>query len=480
MLIATIHITSYIGLVFAMSMLIPAGVDFSASNPDWQIFVTTAFVVGFFSGLSILATRREMPPFSLRFGFILVNAIWIVASLITALPLLFSAQHISFTDAVFESVSGITTTGSTILVGLDKMPPGILLWRSMTQWFGGLGIIAMGLLLLPFLKVGGMHIYRMESSLKSENPYTHFSAFSRALVALYLIISFACALGYGLAGMTMFDAINHAMATVSTGGYSTHDASMGYFNNNNILMVSTFFMAMGAMPFVALLRAVQKRSIAQAGDPQILVLITIFLALSLPVAYALIADGKMDRADALVHALFNLVSVITTTGFVSTDYTLWGPFAVAVFVLATFLGGAAGSTSGGIKTYRLIVMYQSLKTSLSELVFPNGVFVIRYGKDNVTNDMVQSVSLFIVAFMGLLMLLTIAMAATGLDFLTAFSGTLTALTNVGPGFGDIIGPAGNFSSLPGAAKWILVAAMLLGRLEIMTMLVLLSPGFWRW
>jgi len=475
--IATIYITGYICFGLAVTMLIPAALDFLLGNPDWKVFASTACIVGVVSILAVFAARRTMPPFSLRFGFILVNSIWIMASIVAALPMAFSGQGMSLTDAIFESVSGITTTGSTVLVGLDDMPPGFLLWRSMIQWFGGLGIIAMGLLLLPFLKVGGMQIYRMESSLESENPYTRFTAFSRALLGLYLLISLLCALAYGLAGMSPFDAINHAMTTVSTGGYSTHDASMGAFRRE-ILLVSVIFMGLGAMPFVALLRAAQARTAAQVGDPQIFVLFAIFLALALPVAFSLVLADEMILSDAMVHSIFNIVSVVTTTGYASMDYTLWGPFAVSVFMLAMFLGGAAGSTSGGIKTYRLIIMYQSLRTALSELIYPNGIFMVRYGGVKISGNMVKSVALFVVAFLALLLLMTLALGSTGLDLLTAYSGALTALTNVGPGLGDTIGPAGNFSTLPDTAKWILVVGMLLGRLEIMTMLVLVSPTFW--
>lgn len=478
MLAATVNITAHICLGLAIAMLVPAGLDASLENQDWQAFFISSAIIGTLSLLSIIATRRPMPAFTLRFGFILVNTIWIASSLVSAMPLFLADQQLTITDAVFESVSGITTTGSTILSGLDSMPPGLLLWRSMIQWFGGLGIIAMGLLLMPFLSVGGMQIYRMESSLQSENPYTRFSIFSRALVGLYFLISLFCALAYGAAGMTPFDAINHAMTTVSTGGYSTHDASMGAFDLN-LLMISIIFMALGSMPFVALLRAAQSRSFKQAEDPQIPVLLIIFLVLSLPIALSLAITDIMPFSTASVHALFNIVSVVTTTGYASSDYSLWGALSVAIFLVAMFLGGAAGSTSGGIKTYRLIILYQSIKTALSELIYPNGIFVERYAGSRITDKMVKSVSLFIVSFLVLLLLLTIALGATNLDLLTAFTGALTALTNVGPGLGDIIGPAGNFSSLSDAAKWIIIIGMLLGRLEIMTMLVLLSPTFWR-
>ncbi|MEQ8444560.1 MAG: TrkH family potassium uptake protein [Pelagibacterium sp.] len=478
MLGATAYVTAFFTLVLAGMMLVPMLVDLSVGNPDWQAFLFSALAAGVPSGFMVLATRREMPPFSLKFGFLLVNMIWAATSIVAALPLFLSGLSIGFTDAVFEATSGITTTGSTILSGLDDMPPGLLLWRSMTQWFGGLGIIAMGLLLLPFLRVGGMQIYKLESSAQADSPFARFTKFSWAMVGLYLALSIACAMAYWFAGMSSFDAINHAMTTVSTGGYSTHDASMGHFGPP-VLIVGIVFMIAGALPFIAILRAVTTGRISAAFEAQVPVLLSILAVLSFAVFLSGLVHMTTDPGELAVHSAFNIVSVVTTTGFASTDYTLWGPFVSVVFLLATFLGGAAGSTSGGIKTYRLIIIYQSLRNGLKELIYPHGIFVVRYEGREVPWQAIKSVHHFIGAFLVLLLGVTLVLGFTGLDVLTAFTGALTALTNVGPGLGDIIGPAGNFSSLEPLAKWALIFAMLAGRLEILAILVLFSPAFWR-
>ncbi|WP_404402460.1 TrkH family potassium uptake protein [Pelagibacterium halotolerans] len=478
MILATAHICGVFNLILAAAMLIPMMADLFADNPDWQAFLSAALLVGLPSLLLVISTQKRMPPFSLRFGFLLVNAVWLSTSIVSAVPFVMSGQGLSFADAVFEATSGITTTGSTVLVGLDTLPPGILLWRSLIQWFGGLGIIAMGLLLLPFLRVGGMQVYKMESSIQSDSPYTRFAQFSAALVWLYLVLTIACALGYWVTGMTVFDAVNHAMTTVSTGGYSTHDASMGHFGAGT-LVVGIIFMVAGALPFVAILKALVTGKVRDAWEFQIPVLLSILAVLTLVVTLAGLFETERESYDILVHAAFNIVSVVTTTGFASTDYTLWGPFVVSVMLAATFLGGAAGSTSGGFKTYRLIVLYQNLRLGLKELIYPNGVFIMRYGRAEMPPHAARSVSLYTAAFLATLLLAMMGLGATGLDPLTAFSGALTALTNVGPGVGEIIGPAGNFAPLDDMAKWILVAAMLLGRLEILTVLVLLTPAFWR-
>jgi len=477
MIFGTMYVTGFFCLFLAAAMLVPMIVDLASGHPDWQAFLTASLLVGLVSVLAISATRGRVPPFSLRFGFLLVNALWLATALVGAIPFVAAGLSISFTDAVFESVSGLTTTGSTILSGLDDFPPGLLLWRSLLQWIGGLGIIAMSLLLLPFLRVGGMQIFRLESSTRSENPFPRFVEFSWALVGFYLVISLSCALGYMLAGMDLFEAVNHAMATVSTGGYSTHDASLGYYGPG-VHVVAIVFMIAGALPFIAILRAIVTGSLAKALDPQIPVLLAILAVLSLLVTLPAI-DSGIEPHLALVHALFNITSVVTTTGFASTDYTLWGPFAITVFFIATFLGGAAGSTSGGFKTYRLIILFKSLANALRELLYPHGLFIVRYDGAEVSPQALRAIATFFAAFIASWLLIGLGLSATGLDFVTAITGSLTALTNVGPGLGDIIGPAGNFASIPDTAKWLLVLAMLLGRLEIITVLVLVSPTFWR-
>lgn len=472
------NVCGYFILVLSVMMLFPMLADLAAGHPDWQAFFIASMATGLGSALLILSTQGERPHFNLRFGFLLVNLVWWSTSFVGALPLLLSAEGISLTDAVFEAASGITSTGGTVLTGLDEMPPGLLLWRSMMQWFGGLGIVAMALLILPFLRVGGMQIYRLESSTQTDNPFTKFAELTRALLGFYVVLSGACALAYMFVGVDVFDALNLAMTTVSTGGFSTSDTSMGKFGEG-ALVVSILFMIAGALPFIVLLRVFATGRITSAYDIQIPVLLGILAVLSFLVWIAVMGHTGGEPLPLLLHSVFNVVSVVTTTGFASADYTEWGPLAAALFLVATFMGGAAGSTSGGIKTYRLIILFLSLRNALKELVYPHGVFVVRYDGREVPAQAMRSIALFIYAFMGLLFVITVILAATGLDLVTSFSGALSALTNVGPALGDIIGPAGNFSSLDPVAKWALIFGMVAGRLEILSVLVLLSPTFWR-
>lgn len=473
----TAYVSGFFCLNIALAMLVPMVVDLIDGNPDWQAFLASATIIGVLSLMLILATRQNIGSFSLRLGFLLVNALWVSTSISAAVPYVMTGQF-NITDAVFESVSGLTTTGSTIIANVDVLPRGLLLWRSLTQWLGGIGILAMGLLLLPFLQIGGMQIYQLESSTQGENPYPRFAAFALAMIELYALLSLGCVLGYMAVGMPIFDAINHAMTTVSTGGFSTHSASLAYYGQK-VLIVATVFMIGGAMPFAAMLRAVATRRFYGAYDPQIPGLLIILLVLSIGVVPGAINAEGQGFWHAFVQALFTVTSIVTTTGFASDDYTLWGPLAIGIIFLATFLGGAAGSTAGGFKTYRLLILYQTVKVSLSELIYPHGVFVVRYMGRQVPARTMRSVTIFFAAFMAVLMAATLGLTACGLDLITAFTGALTALCNVGPGLGQTIGPTGTFAPLPAAAKWILTFTMLAGRLEIMTMLVLVSPGFWR-
>lgn len=472
------YVTGFFCLNLSVAMLLPMALDLYDGNPDWQAFFAASIFVGIVSILVIVTTRGRRTPFSLRFGFLVVNVLWIATTVVSALPYMLSGLHASLADAIFESVSGLTTTGSTVLHGLDSMPRGLLLWRSLTQWIGGIGIIAMGVLLFPFLQIGGMQFYRMESSVQSDKPVARFAEFSRALVLIYIVITIANIIAYMAAGMNLFDAVNHAMTTISTGGYSTHDRSMAYFGPS-ARVVAIVFMTIGALPFVVFLRALAAKSIRQIYDPQIGGLLVIFAALSALLVTSALMLPQNSFAGVALDAVFSIVSIVTTTGYVSVDYSHWGTLAVAVIFVATFLGGAAGSTAGGLKTYRLMILLETLKRSLKELVYPHGVFVVRYDGRNISERALRSVAVFVALYLFILLAMTLVLAATGLDLTTALTGSLTALTNTGPGLGAIIGPVGNFSSLSDPAKWVLSIGMLAGRLELMTVLVLFSPAFWR-
>jgi trk system potassium uptake protein TrkH len=414
-----------------------------------------------------------------RFAFLLVNLLWFTLALAGMVPLMASSYELSLTDAFFEAVSGVTTTGATVINGLDTAPPGLLLWRSLLSFMGGLGVIVLGLFLLPFLNIGGISYFKIESSDIEQKPLERFQTFTVSLIGIYGILVLACTISYVAGGMEAFHALNHAMTTVATGGFSTHDNSfVRYSDNPAILWTGVIFMFIGALPFsIMILFAVRGRFDA-IGDPQIRVFAGYCIALVIAMAiYMRVGLGK-PFDEAVTHSAFNLISIITTAGFASDDYTLWGPFALGVFFLATFLGGCSGSTTGGIKAYRFLILFEILWNGLQRLVHPHRVLPVRYGDRTIDDDAQRAVVFFIAAFFIIWGISTILLGAAGLDLVTAMTGALTALTNVGPGLGPIIGPVGNYSSLPDPAKWLLSLLMLLGRLEILAVLVLLSPALW--
>ncbi len=477
---AAIHVAAVFAMYLSVAMLIPAAVDLYFGHTDWQVFLMSAILVGGVAVAIMLATRGSKPHGNTRFALFLINLLWLTLATAGAIPFTLSALDLSFTDAMFESISGVTSTGSSIIANVEAAPPGILVWRSLLCFMGGLGVIVLGLFLLPFLNIGGVSYFKLESSDIGDRPFERFQTFTISLIGVYMILATACAIGFVAAGMPGFDAINHAMTTVATGGFSTHTTSfVRYADNPAVLWVGTIFMFIGGLPFsIMILFAVRGRLYA-LGDPQIKVYAGYTLAFILMVALYLMLSRGMGPFMALTHAAFNIVSIITTAGFASDDYIYWGPFAVACIYVATFLGGCSGSTTGGIKAYRFLILYQLVRNGLSRLIYPNMVQPVRYGDRTVDVDMQRAVVLFLSLFVVLWTIFTVILAATGLDLVTALTGSLASLTNVGPGLGPMIGPMGSYAPLPDAAKWICSAAMLLGRLEILAVLVIFSPVFWR-
>ena len=457
-------------------MLFPAVADFLAGNPDWQVFAVSAAAILFAGGLVYSAMRRLKTELELRQIFIFVPLIWFMACVIGAIPLFLSGLDLSLTDAFFESASGFTTTGSTVLTGLDHLPPGILLWRSMVQWIGGLGVVVMGLVLLPSMRSGGQQLFLLESSDRSEKPFAHARLFAERIAMVYLLLTLACAISYWMLGMSLFDAFNHAMTTVSTGGYSTSDGSMGSFGTTAILLTATVFMFLGGLPFIFLIRLAAGRF---EKEVQIGYFIAMIAGAALAVLVTLILAGEPASGKQIVHVLFNVVSIITTTGYASEDYLIWGPAAIAVFFFLTFVGGCSGSTSGGYKQFRFVIVRQVIADSLAKTFRPHQVSRLKYGDRILDSEVVTSVMIFSFLYGGTFIIFAIIYGVLGLDFETAISGSATAIANVGPGIGSIIGPAGNFSTLSDPIKWMLCFEMIVGRLEIMSVYVLLVPSFWK-
>lgn len=410
--------------------------------------------------------------------FLITAGAWIIIPLFSALPLLFGGLQLSITDAVFEAVSGMTTTGSTILSGLDRLSPDLLLWRSQVQWLGGIGIIGMAAAVLPFLRVGGMKLFRTESSEWSDRVALRAPTLLKRMLFSYAVITLLCAAAYYLGGMSIFNAVNHALTTVATGGYSTSDASFGQFGPG-IQWIGIVFMLSGGVPFVLYVRMMKEHDARVFIDRQVLALLGTLAGLVLLVAGHRVLTVGSDPGQAITEAAFNLVSVVTTTGYASVDYGQWGTFVVGIFLFATFIGGCSGSTSGGIKVFRLQLCLLIIRDQMSRAVHPNRVITRKYNGVVVNSEILDSLVAYLFLLVCSLVVVTLVLAALGLDLITSVSGAATALMNVGPGLGDIIGPAGNFATLPDTTKWVLCLAMIMGRLEFMAIIVPFTAGFWR-
>lgn len=461
-------------------MLVPMLVDAVARHPDWRVFALGSGVTVFVGGTLVLTNRGPPLLLDLRQGFLLTTGSWAALSAFAALPFTFGETNLSFADAYFEAISGLTSTGATILVGLDRMPPGVLLWRAVLQWMGGIGIIATAVAMLPFLRVGGMQLFRMESSDRSAKILPRAGQIAAGIGIAYLALSVLCAACYWAAGMTLFDAVTHAMTTVSTGGYSTYDASLGQYETPAIHWIAVVFMLAGAAPFVLYVQALRGDPGALWRDSQVRTLLATVAGVSLVLTLWLwITDAEIGLLEALRLSAFSVVSVVTTTGFAIADYGTWGSFAVVLFFLLTFVGGCTGSTAGGVKIFRFEVAVILLRNQLHRLAHPSGVFIRLYNGRPLTEDVVNSVIVFVLVFILSFLAITAGLALQGLDFITSLSGAATAVANVGPGLGPIIGPAGTFAPLPDGAKWLISFGMLLGRLEFFTVLILLLPSFWR-
>ncbi len=422
--------------------------------------------------------RSKQFKMNVRDMFLITTLVWTIASAFAALPFVF-INHISFTDAYFETMSGITTTGSTVLSGLDDMAPSILLWRSTLQWLGGVGFIVMAVAILPMLNVGGMRLFQTESSDWSDKSAPRTKYVAKYIVNVYLSLTLLCFLSYLVTGMTPFEAINHAFTTLSTGGYSTSDSSMNRFSNNTH-WVASFFMFAGGLPFLLFIQVLKKRDPKVLfKDAQVVGFLKLVLITSLLVAIWLVIHNDYAIMDALRVSVFNIVSVVTTTGFGLDDFTSWGAFPAIIFAFVMLTGACSGSTAGGIKIFRFQIASTMLNKQMMKLIHPSGIFVQRYNGRPVTDDIARSVVALVFTFLLTIIIISALLGSLGLDPVTSITSAVTAVANVGPGMGHIVGPTGNFATLPDTAKWILSIGMLMGRLEILTVLVLFFPAFWK-
>jgi trk system potassium uptake protein len=462
----------------AFGMCLPALLDAYLRHPDWQVFAVSAGVTLFVGVILILTCRTEHMRISVRQAFVITTASWVAIAIFGALPFAFSELSMSYTDSFFEAMSGITTTGSTVITGLDTAPPGILLWRGLLQWLGGLGIIVMTIAVLPMLRVGGMQMFRVEAFETGEKVMPRAAQISAALSIIYLVLTALCAVALSAAGMNGLDAVVHAMTSLATGGYSTRDASVRHFDSAVIDGILTTGMIAGSLPFVLYLRVIQGQGRDLVRDSQVhwfLVILGLAIAIT---ALLLWLRAGFAPTTAFRLASFNVTSVMTGTGYATSDYWAWG-FAGPIFFYLMFIGGCTGSTTCGIKIFRFQVLYAATLTQFHHLLRPHGVFIPYYNHRPIPDDVITSVLSFFFLYGVCFAILAVALGMLGLDFTTAVSSAATAISNVGPGLGPIVGPAGNFQALPDAAKWLLSAGMLLGRLELFTVLMLFTPFLWR-
>ena len=461
-------------------MFIPMVVDVFDEGRAWRAFGISGGITTLFGALLATISYTPKPTLRARGAFVLTVFAWLTLSVLSAMPFLFEPINLSLTDALFEATSGITTTGATILTGLDNMPRGVLMWRAILQWIGGVGIVVTAMAVLPMLKVGGMQLFRLESSDMGEKILPRAASLAGGISLIYLGLTVACFIGYMMTGMNWFDATAHAMTTLATGGYSTSDASMGGFMDNGADIVCVAFMMAGGMPFgVYLLMTTRGDWRAPFRDSQVRAFLTAMTALIAIVTLFLLLSEQFEFSRGLRLATFNTVSIVTGTGYATADYNAWGPFAVAAFFAFMFIGGCAGSTACSIKIFRYQVAFEAMRNYLFRMPRQHAVVPMRYGGKPLPPSVVYSVMSYFFVFFLTMVVAAGMLSLIGLDPITAWSGAGSAIANVGPGLGDIIGPAGTYQDLPGSAKWVLLITMIIGRLEIVTALVLLTPAFWR-
>ncbi len=471
-----------IGLLVAclgVSMLVPMVVDMAAENGHWWVFAQAGIITTITGALLALATSNGMGQgLSIQQTFLLTTGVWLTLPIFGAIPFYIGATQSGFTDAFFEAMSGLTTTGSTILTGIDALPDGLKLWRGLMQWFGGVGIIVVAMVFLPELRVGGMQIFRSEGFDTFGKILPRAGEIARNISVIYLGLTLACGLAYLAAGMDTLDAVTHAMTTIATGGFANSDLSFGAYPPA-AEYVGALFMMLAALPFVRYVQLVAGTAVPLFRDTQIRTFFIIAAVVVLTLVIWQVATGFQTGEVAFRKALFNSVSILTGTGYASSNYPLWGSFAVAMFFLMGLIGGCAGSTSCSIKVFRFQLLFASIKAQIRRIHTPHGIFQPRYQGRSVPDDVLSSVMTFLVLFIVSLGGLSVLLGMTGLDFITSVSGASAALANIGPGLGDIIGPTGNFSTLNPIAKWLLCAGMLIGRLELLAVYVLFTVNFWK-
>ena len=463
-------------IILGIFMLLPIIIQFFYSEIDSSFFgaalVTTIFGILFF--LSNLDHDKKL---NLQQAFLLTSLSWLSIAIFGSLPFIFSNIEFSITNAFFESMSGITTTGSTIIPNLENMPKGILFWRAILQWLGGIGIIVMAITLMPIMNVGGMQLFKISNNDSSEKILPKSKEIAIRLIYIYFGLTALCAISYKILGMNVFDSMTHSMTTIATGGFSNYNESIGFFDSVYIEISAMIFIILGSLPFIAYIKFLSGNRGIFFSDIQIKTFIkTIAFSTILLIVYLILNNSSNLDIRSI---FFNVISILTGTGYVNAQFDNWGGFPLLLFLGLMFIGGCAGSTTCGVKIFRIQILWSFVGNQLKKIIYPKGIFVLKYDKNPIDNKFVSSIISFIYMYLIIFFIITALLSLTGLDFITSISGAATSISNVGPGLGSVIGPYGNFSSLPDISKWILTLGMILGRLELFAILVLFLPSFWR-
>ena len=476
----SLRILGILLMLFSSAMLPPLVMALLADDATIPGFLS-ALGITFFSGVLMwLPVRNVRHDLRIRDGFLITSLFWTVLGLFGALPFaLTESLNLTATEAVFESISGLTTTGATVIVGLDDLPRSILIYRQLLQWMGGIGIIVVAVAVLPMLGIGGMQLYKAETPGPSKDSKLtpRITETAKALFSVYLSLTVACAIAYYAVGMSGFDAIAHSLSTVAIGGFSTHDASMGYFDNEGILLVCSLFMCISAINFGLHFIAWRRRSLGVYNkDSETRFFLSVLSVCVVITCVFLIVSDTLEPEEGIIHGIFQAISITTTTGFATQNFALWPSFLPVMMLFFSFMGGCVGSTGGGIKAMRLMLIYKQGIRELKQLVHPHAVIPLKVGRRRVEATVVSAVWSFFAVYMSAFIIILLLLMATGLDFTTAFSAVAASLNNLGPGLGEV---AANYSSINELAKGLLCFTMLLGRLEVFTLLVLFTPMFWR-
>ena len=442
-------------------------------------FITSGIITITFGILFFLSNIDHLKLINTQQAFLLTALSWLSIATFGSLPFFFSGLNLSITDSFFESMSGITTTGATILNNIESSPKGILVWRSMLQWLGGIGVILMAITLMPIMNIGGMQLLKISAYDTSEKILPKSKEISKTLITVYISLTFLCALFYKIFGMNTFDSLTHSMTTIATGGFSNYDQSIGYFNNAYIEIVSIIFILLGSIPFILYIKFISDDKKIIFKDEQVKLFFKLTLISILVLFIYLIIVNKSIFEIHLRSVIFNVVSILTGTGYVTKEFDQWGNFPLIFFLILMFIGGCAGSTTCGIKIFRVHILYYFIRNQLIKIIYPRAIINLKYNNSKVEDKLIASIVSFIYLYILIFFVLASMLTLTGLDFITSISGAASSLSNVGPGLGSEIGPNSNYSGLPDPSKWLLSVGMILGRLEIFAILIIFLPSFWR-